>query len=365
MKRVLFAVNDLIKSDESRVLVDIVNRFRTKYDITILSLYRDNDYINELEGIRTVYITNRTKSTLKEKITRIGLFFLSKRQLYYNFFVKDKYDVVIAFNEKEITWILSYEKKAKKIAWIHSDIEEMVGNKRRFRAIQKINRNAYKTFDELVFTSNYNYDRFYQLFPDIKISGRVIYNYTDINNVKTKAYMMKAPDIKDDMVSFLQVSPLEENSAIERLISVHKKLIEEGYKHRIYILGKGSLKNDLKSLIKKEKLEDTFVLLGDKPNPYIYIKSADYILHATKKDGYRMCLIDAEMLSKFIIVTDTDARETIIGYNYTKLVLNNEESIYEGLKEIITTKPKVYEENHFTNDNVLYEIIDVIEGKQA
>lgn len=364
MKKVLFAVNDLIKSDESRVLVDIVNRFRTKYDITILSLFRDNDYTRDLSGIRTIYITNNVKSAFKEKITRFGLFFRSKKQFYHNYFVKDKYDVVIAFNEKDITWILSYEKKARKIAWIHSDIEEMIGSKKHSTRVQRLNRNAYKTYDELVFTSNYNYDKFYQLFDDIKISGRVIYNYIDIKSVKTKAYIMKAPDIKKDMISFLQISPLEENSAIERLISVHKKLIEDGFKHRIYILGKGSLRNSLKSLIKKEKLEDTFVLLGDKPNPFIYIKSADYILHATKKDGYRMCLIDAQMLSKFIIVTDTDARETIIGYNHTKLVFNKEESIYEGLKEIITTKPKVFDENHFTNDNVLYEIIDVIEGKQ-
>ena len=364
MKKVLFAVNDLTKSDESRVLVDIVNRFHTKYDITILSLFHDNDYVHDLNGIKTVYITDRDKNTFEKKITRFRLFFPSKRKFYHNYFVKDKYDVVIAFNEKEITWILSYEKKARKIAWIHSDIEEMIGSKKRSRTIQKMNRRAYKTFDELVFTSNYNYDRFYQLFDDIKISGRVIYNYIDVKSVKTKAFIMKAPDIKKDMLSFLQISPLEENSAIDRLISIHKRLIDEGYIHRIYILGKGSLKNELKSLIKKEKLEDTFVLLGDKPNPFIYIKSADYILHATKKDGYRMCLIDAQMLSKFVIVTDTDARETIIGYNHAKLLLNNDESIYEGLKEIITTKPKVYEENHFTNDNVLYEIIDVIEGKQ-
>ncbi len=53
-------------------------------------------------------------------------------------------------------------------------------------------------------------------------------------------------------LNFVQVSRLVEQKAIDRLIDVHVKLMKQGYKHHIYIVGDGPLREKLMKQIKRE-----------------------------------------------------------------------------------------------------------------
>lgn len=56
------------------------------------------------------------------------------------------------------------------------------------------------------------------------------------------------------------------------LINLMKKLIERGNKINLIILGKGSEDSNIRELIKYLCLENNIFLLGEKDNPYKYIK---------------------------------------------------------------------------------------------
>ena len=61
---------------------------------------------------------------------------------------------------------------------------------------------------------------------------------------------------------------------------------DKGYTNiKWYIVGYGSDEELYKRLIKENKLEDSFILLGKKKNPYQYMKKADLYAQPSRYEG--------------------------------------------------------------------------------
>ena len=367
MKKIVFGITSLNLGGAERVLVDICNSLKDKYDITIFTLYGEGEFETQLD--KKVKIVNMYKSK-RDSLSKATKLMLSARLMnntlrkkIYDKFINNKYDVEVAFLEGPITWIMSTPSKAKKIAWVHNDIEDVFGKGRSAKAKQDLNKTCYSKYDELVFVSKDNENKFKEFFKDNKVSKRVIYNYLDTTLVKEKAEKEEAKDIKNDLISFVQVSRLVDQKAVSRLIDVHKKLIDDKLNHRIYVVGNGPLEDELRTKIKSLNIEDTFILLGGKKNPYPYIKKSDYFMLTSYYEGYPMVLLEARALNKYILLTDSAAREALNEYEDSKIVKNSEEGIYEGIKFILENKPKSSKNNKDTNKDILNKITDLIEGE--
>ena len=76
-----------------------------------------------------------------------------------------------------------------------------------------------------------------------------------------------------------------------------------------------------------------------------------------------MVLLEAKALGKYIMITDSAARETLKGYESSMIVNNSEPGIYEGLKNIIVNKPKVVNKKSGKEEDLLEEIINCLEGE--
>ena len=53
-----------------------------------------------------------------------------------------------------------------------------------------------------------------------------------------------------------------------------------------------------------------------------------------------MVIQEAKVLNKFIIITNTSAREAVENYKRSMIVENNDDDIYKGMKEIIENREK-------------------------
>ena len=84
------------------------------------------------------------------------------------------------------------------------------------------------------------------------------------------------------------------------------KLIKEKISMPIrwYVLGEGDLRQELEQQIKSAGLENDFILLGVKNNPYSYIKGCDLYVHAPEFEGKSIALQEAQVLGKPILATD-------------------------------------------------------------
>ena len=181
--------------------------------------------------------------------------------------------------------------------------------------------------------------------------------------------MQKSKEKIDDIfgkntINLLTVARLVPQKAIDRIIKVHKRLIDDRINHKFYVIGDGPEKDKLVKYIKEQNLEDSFFLLGKKENPYPYIKNADYFCLLSKFEGYGMVLEEAKILQKPIIITDTAAREAVKNYKNSWILENTEEGIYIGLKEIITNNINTENNDNLAYDNssILEEIKELIES---
>ena len=279
--------------------------------------------------------------------------------------IKGKYDTEIAFLEGPITRIFSVKNNdVKKIAWIHNDISQVFGNNIKAKLKKIIDKKIYSKYQELIFVSKDNLDKFNKMYPSIDIEKKVIHNYIDKEEVLRKAKEKQEIEFDRNEFNLVTVTRLVEQKGIDRLIDIHEKLIENGIKHNIYVIGDGPEKEKLKNMIKEKQVENTFFLLGKQTNPYPYIKNADYFCLLSRFEGYGMVIEEAKILNKDIVITNTAAREAVEGYEKAIILNNNEEDIYLGLKEIIqnyvkdtknTTTQSIYD-----NEEIVKQVKEIL-----
>lgn len=364
MKKILFGITGLTLGGAERVLVDICNALSKTYDITIFTLYGNGEFEKEInKGIHLIslYPERRENLSRLQKMTlslKLQSSFFRKQLLKGK--ITEEYDTVVAFLEGPITWLFKELHASRKVVWVHNDIGAVFGKGLKATQKARLNKKVYDVYDEIVFVSKDNLDKFEECYPNNKSKKRVIYNYIDADVVLKKCANKEAKEIKKDLPSFVQVSRLTDQKAVSRLIDVHKKLIDEHYMHRVYIVGDGPLKEELSNKIKDLKVDDTFILLGGKTNPYPYIKSADFFLLASYYEGYPMVLLEAKVLNKRILITDTAAREVLINYSNSLIVTNDKAGIYEGMKEFIQVPKPKGRKKAFSNKEILDEIKDLL-----
>ena len=332
------------------------------YDITIFTIYLNGELEKELSSkVKLQTLCDKSFLQLNKFQRKISmplkvLLFknnIAKKQL------KEKYDVEIAFLEGPITRIFSYKnKKAKKIAWIHSDISQIFGHGFKSKIKRFLDKKIYSKYNKLIFVSKDNMEKFNEIYPDVKVDKKVINNYIDKEKVIKKAQEGQDIEFDESVINFVTVTRLVEPKAIDRLIKVHKKLIDNGYYHKIYVVGDGPEREKLENLVKVNSVNETFVLLGKKENPYPYIKNATYFCLLSRFEGYPMVLEEAKILEKFIIITNTASREVIEQYDKSVILDNNENDIYEGMKEIIENSNELLKKS---NNNKTYDNQDIIE----
>lgn len=370
-KKILFGITSLGLGGAERVLVDISNKLCEKYDITIFSIYDKGELKKELNKnikFKSLYDCRYDElSKIQKMWIPIKILLFSK--FIYNKKIKQDYDVEISFLEGPITRLFATpNNKTKKIAWIHNDIKRVFGSGIKSKLKRNIDKKIYTKYNDLVFVSNDNMEKFQEIYNDINTENmHVIYNYIDSELVikKSKDYINFGNHFgQSDEKIFITVCRLVKQKALDRLIEIHSKLIKNGYKHKFYIIGDGPEKENLKSLIEQENVKETFILLEKKENPYPYIKQADYFCLLSYFEGYGMVLEEAKILNKKIIITDTAARESLKGYKKGIILDNNDEGIYNGLLKIIkldeNNDEDIDDEYKYDNNDKIQKIIDLV-----
>lgn len=372
MKKIVFGITSLTLGGAERVLIDLANKLVEDYDITIFTIYNKGVLEKELnKNVHIESIYNKTYKELSKKekvIIPLNILF-NKKKIFRKYIENKNYDVQIAFLEGPITRLFSVKSKSakvKKIAWVHNDMSKVFGKNIKSKIKRIIDRNAYEKYDTIVFVSRDNLDKFNKVYDDILLpEEKVIHNYLDSERIIKLSEEKHENIFNKNEVNILQVSRLVEQKAIDRLIDAHTKLINEGIKHHIYIIGEGPLKQKLDNKVKENKVEKTFTLLGAKENPYTYMKDCDIFALFSNFEGYPMVVEEAKILKKYILVTNTSAREVIEDYpKYSKIAENSQEGIENVIKFSVKNKKQILQENIeyiYTNSKIIDKIKKIVE----
>ena len=363
MKKVIFGITSLTLGGAERVLVDITNKLKDNYEITIFTIYSKGSFEKEVDkNIKIISLFNNSYDEIRKiKKIIIPIKVLICGKIIYKKYLKDHFDIQVAFLEGPITRIFKYGKKIKKIAWIHNDISKVFGKNLKAKLKLYLDKSNYKKYDKLVFVSNDNKDRFNELYKikEIEKKEEIIYNYIDENRILRMSQIeLEENTIDKNVLSIILVARLVKQKAIDRLIRVHKRLIDDGKNHKIYVIGDGPEKESLQELITNLKVEKSFILIGKRENPYPYVKKADFFALLSYFEGYPMCLIEAEILNKKIIITNTASNEVVKNYSKKLILENTEDAIYNGLKKVLQKKITFENNQSYIKNEYLIEKIE-------
>ena len=148
MIKILFFIETLSGGGAEKVLSNLVNSMDlSKFDITVQTLWKADASQYLKQGIRYKYCYT-ARSRMNVLLSRLE----AATGLLYPFHIKDNYDIEAAYLEFGSTKILSRStnRKAKKIAWVHSDLERKMAGKA--ETLRKASR-QYAAYDKIVCVS--------------------------------------------------------------------------------------------------------------------------------------------------------------------------------------------------------------------
>ena len=346
-KKILIRIGSLRHGGAEKVLVTFLKNLpRDQYEIDLLLNLYSGKYLSEVpDWINILYLnkgemitTNRLQDiprkafrVIYQKILKTFPFLL------YKFILKNKkYDVEFAaihgFRDEILN---SPQKNSKKIVWIHSDLrkteyhnytDEEIRKFFGFDKIMVISEQIQKDFESLAKTD------------DEKSKIERIYNPLDTEEIISKSELVQNQyDFNPPVV--VSVGTIYPAKGFDRLLKVHKKLLDEGFRHKVLIIGDGYDFENIKRLKTSLGIDETATMLGFTDNPYPFIKESDFFILSSRYEGFPTVLYEAIVLQKPIVATDVSGvREMLNDGKLGLIVENSEEGIYEGMKSFLTNK---------------------------
>lgn len=337
MLKVLFFIESLGGGGAEKVLIDLVNHMdQAKFDITVQTLWPSENQKKLAAGIRY-----RSAFKIENRMNIFRMRLESALGLTYLLHLKDNYDIEVAYLECGSTKILSSStnRKAAKIAWVHSDLSVKMADV--LETFVKKASLQYAKYDRVVCVSEDSLSSFRRLFGR-KIQTDVIYNTIDDEKIREQSAAPLPAGISKRRRTLLSLGRLSREKAYDRLLRVHKRLLEEGYEHDLWILGEGDLRPELERFIKDNQLEESGRLMGFQENPYPFMQAADLLVCSSQYEGFSTFITEGLILGKPIVTTNCAGMRELLGASEFGLITeNSEKGLYEGLKQLLEDQERL------------------------
>ena len=210
---------------------------------------------------------------------------------------------------------------------------------------------SYSLLDYIICVSESCKERFCACFPNLRDKTIACENFTDVERIKKLAG--EGITYPTGMTNFVTISRLSAEKGLDRTIRVFKKLLDEGMDRFTWTVVGGGLQYEaLKKQIKECNLEDHIFLVGNKENPYPYLKNASAFILPSFNEASPMVYGECAVLGIPIITTNTcSAVEMVEKRNWGIVVENSEEGIEKGLRAAMNGQIGTSEICSGINDN--------------
>ena len=213
--------------------------------------------------------------------------------------INKEYDLAVAYLEGGATYYVAEHVKAKKkAAFVHIDYGK-AGYTR------ELDLDCYSKFDHIFTVSDEVKEHFLEVYPEYEKNVTVFHNLVNQERIRRMADQGKG--FEDDFQGYriLTIGRLTRQKRFDIAIQAMLLLKEKcSTPVRWYVLGEGDLRNRLEQQIQEAGLENDFILLGVKENPFPYYKNCDFYVHATGYEGKSIAIQEAQTLGKPILATD-------------------------------------------------------------
>ena len=257
-----------------------------------------------------------------------------------------EYDYILAFQEGQATLFGSYFNTGTKVAWVRSEytrFNKIVGGKY---------DKCYSKYDKIVSVSKAALSSFLSVLPQYSNNAYVQYNFLNDERIISMSKEIME-DLRDDsvftIVTLGRIDPVKRVSEIPRLC---KELRDLGFKFKWIIIGGVAVKEEyalLKDNVDKYQVQESVVALGNRPNPYPYLKNCDLLVSLSLSETFNNTLTEAKILGVPVVTTNYPCAFESIENNKEGLVVSFD-NLVQAIGDMISNKNHIYS---MIKDNLL------------
>ncbi len=336
MKKIAFFMNNLYGGGAEKVLQTILNNFDYKnYDVSLYSFSQDSlDKTVYTGAVKYKSIFSKSKGIIKK--IKGYIFSHCSPGFSYRLLIKEKYDIVIAFTEGEVTKLVSgAPENHKKFAWVHIDLINNAWTDFLFSST-KAEAECYNKFAKIFCVSKDVKKAFIKKYEVSSDKVEFVQNPID-----EKEIIKKSKERSDFLPSarplFVTIGRLEDQKGYLRLVDALDDL--NNYDFEIWILGEGSQRKQIEEKIYKNNLQQRIKLLGFVKNPYKYLALADAYVCSSYAEGFSTVATEAIILSKPVLTTSVAGMKELFAESECGVIVkNSNEDLFRMLKNTLEGK---------------------------
>lgn len=357
-KKIIFVISRMSIGGSQKSLVNaLCSLDYDQYDVTLYVRENKTELIPELPAdVKVIVNTNKrryehTPYTLylyflirffiligkKDLANQFGIksrdYIVKRKTNYekkrYGEILSQKYDIAISYLQG-FTCKFTYDcvKADRMICFYHNSTD----------ALPDIHKKYLNKFEKKVVVSDETKDFLSSRYPEISEQILVIKNLMNIDKIRSKAQEVtieKTAGIKY-LCTCGRISP---EKGYDIAIKAAQILKNKGYSFVWYFVGDGPDFQKRKNDAEKLSLNDYIQFLGSQENPYPWIGQCDIYVQSSYEEAQPLSIMEAQILGKPIVSTNTVGGKNLIKNNETGLLCDiNAEALSDSIARLIDDK---------------------------
>ena len=337
--KIVFVHYKLVCGGAEQALFDLIQLLdKEKFDITVFVQSPggpwDGKFIDA--GIRVIYDYSCRKPTWNPvrkagnmvKKLKTAEAYRHEGEGLLDVILPEPADIVVSYS----AWChdrIAFTRSAKSVKYIHGD----PGTNPVYKDEAEHKKAVLSRFDRIVCVSNAAWNSFRQISG---LTDGVQLHYNPIDSASVIAKSEITVDLPKDVPLICAVGRLSEEKGFERLIVIHKRLLDAGIRHNLVIVGDGPDRNYLQRLVDVLEVGDSVILTGYQSNPYPYMKQSKFLVSSSFTEGLPVISMEALCLG-IPIVSAVPSIGEVFGDEMCGIVTENDHrSLEAGIRKMLT-----------------------------
>ena len=323
-KKLLFIMPDLGSGGAEKALITILNLFDySRYDVDLFLFRRQGLFLPDVPS--QVHITDGGKDyelfdgsasvCIKSSIKKLNFSSAANRIKYSKALesgnrtavwscikkalpkIDKHYDVAVAYLEgNSVYYCVDAVDADVKIGYVHNDYNKLGLDK-------DFDRPYFEKLDYLVSVSDECVNVLKENFPHLKDKIRLMLNIVSPSMLDSLGKESAAEYKNANEKILLTVGRFSQQKGYDMAVEAAKILSDKGYNFKWFAIGKGDMMQQIADRIKELNLEDKFIILGERANPYPYINNCDIYVQPSYFEGKSIAVDEAKIFAKPIVCT--------------------------------------------------------------
>ena len=336
--KILFIQQQLVCGGAEKALFDLISLMdKSKFDITVLVICGGGEWEQKFldAGVRVVNLFSsrvRDRSVVRffrHNLRKLKIRCILKwnpRKLLDHLF-PDGMDVVVAYSTWEFDEI-AFKPGAKHVKFIHGNI---ANNPEYCEAVLRI-RDLLPQFHKIVCVSEESCCAFRKI---TGLEQNVEMHFNPLERDSVCMLAQQPVDLPGDVPLMCAVGRMAPEKGYERLVRIHKRILEQGIVHKLVIVGDGSEMERIRQAIQETGTRDSVILAGYQSNPYPYMLASRFMVCSSFTEGLPVIAMEALSLEIPIVSAVPSIGEAFGDTVCGIITENDDDSLEQGIKKML------------------------------